>query len=69
MCINITVKAKEVISKLKSDGWQELPGRRTSHKHFKHQSKPGKVTVPMHPGDITLETLKRIERQSGVDLA
>ena len=62
------MKAKEVIGKLKMDGWYELPGRRTSHKHFKHPSKPGKVTVPMHPGDIPLETLKRIERQSGVGL-
>ena len=62
------MKAKEVVSKLNADGWYELPGRKTSHKHFKHPVKPGKATVPMHSGDIPLDTLKRIERQSGVRL-
>lgn len=57
---------REVIKKLKEDGWYELPGKSTGHKHFKHPTKPGKVTVPVHPGDILKGTLKRIEKQAGI---
>jgi len=61
--------AKEVIKRLKADGWVELPGRGTGHKQLKHPEKPDKVTVPMHPGDIPKWLIKRIEKQSGVSLA
>jgi len=44
--------SKEVIQRLKMDGWYELPGKKTGHKQFKHPTKPGKTTVSMHPGDI-----------------
>jgi predicted RNA binding protein YcfA (HicA-like mRNA interferase family) len=64
----IIMKGKDVLKILREDGWYELPGRGTSHKHLKHPSKPGKVTVPVHPGDIPLGTLKRIERQAGIRL-
>ena len=62
------MKAKEVIQRLKADGWFELTGKPTGHKQFKHPSKPGKVTVAMHSGDIALPTLKSIEKQSGVKM-
>lgn len=58
--------AKEVIRRLKADGWTECPGKKTSHKQFKHPTKPGKTTVAMHPGDIPKWTLKKIAEQSGV---
>lgn len=63
------MKAKEVERRLKADGWVELPGGKTSHKHFKHPAKPGKVTVPFHPGDLNPITLKSIEKQSGVSMS
>lgn len=59
---------KEVIRRLKAAGWYELPGKKTSHRQFKHPDKPGKTTVSMHPGDIPPRTLKRIREQSGVDM-
>ena len=62
------MKPREVIQRLLSDGWHELPGKRTSHKQFKHPVKAGKVTVPMHPGDIEPYVLKSIEKQSGVKM-
>ncbi|MDR3174927.1 MAG: type II toxin-antitoxin system HicA family toxin [Desulfovibrio sp.] len=62
------MKSKEVIRRIKADGWYELPGKRTSHKQFKHPTKQGKTTVAMHSGDIPLPTLKEIEQQSGVKL-
>jgi predicted RNA binding protein YcfA (HicA-like mRNA interferase family) len=62
--------AQEVIRKIKADGWYELPGKKSGHKQFKHHSKVGKVTVPMHtkPKDLGIATLKNIEQQCGVSL-
>jgi predicted RNA binding protein YcfA (HicA-like mRNA interferase family) len=62
--------AQDVIRKIKADGWYELPGKKSGHKQFKHPSKQGKVTVPMHtkPRDLGISILKNIERQSGVRL-
>jgi predicted RNA binding protein YcfA (HicA-like mRNA interferase family) len=62
------MRPDEVIKRLNADGWFALPGKRTSHKQFKHPTKAGKVTVAMHRGDIPLPTLKDIEKQSGVKL-
>lgn len=62
------MKPKEVERRLKADGWVELPGGKTSHRQFKHPSKPGKVTVPHHAKDINPITLKNIEKQSGVSM-
>lgn len=62
------MKAREVIRRLKNQGWVELSGKMTGHKHFKHPIRPGKVTVAMHPGDIPLPVLKIIEKQSGVKM-
>lgn len=63
------MKPREVQRRLEADGWRELPGGKTSHKQFKHPEKPGKVTVPCHPGDINPVTLKNIEKQSGVSMS
>lgn len=62
------MKPREVLQRLKADGWQEIPGKKTSHKQLKHPTKPGKVTVAMHPGDIPPPVLKLIEKQAGVTL-
>ncbi len=60
--------AKEAVQKLKAEGWEEVKGGKTAHKHFKHPKKHGKVTVSMHKGDIPLPAVKSIEKQSGVKL-
>ena len=60
--------AKEVIAKLEADGWQQLKGKKDAHRQFKHPSKPGKVTVSMHPGDIPIKTLKCIAKQAQLKL-
>jgi predicted RNA binding protein YcfA (HicA-like mRNA interferase family) len=40
---------------------------RGSHKQFKHPTKPGLVTLPVHPGKtLGINTVKSIERQSGI---
>jgi predicted RNA binding protein YcfA (HicA-like mRNA interferase family) len=59
------MKSREAIKILKTDGWYEV-GVVGSHHHFKHPTKPGKVTVPHPKKQLTLATLKSIEKQSGV---
>lgn len=59
--------AKEVLKMLHKNGWEEVPNRaKGSHVQLKHPSKPGKVTVPMHSGDIPPGTLNSILKQAGL---
>ena len=57
--------SREVIAALEADGW-ELRRITGSHHHFKHPTKKGIVTVKHPDKDIPKETLKSIERQSGL---
>ena len=50
---------------LKEDGWV-LHTIEGSHCHFKHDTKPGKVTVKHPCKDIPPKTLQSIESQSGI---
>jgi predicted RNA binding protein YcfA (HicA-like mRNA interferase family) len=60
--------SRDVIRLLMNDGWYEV-GQTGSHKHFKHPSQAGKVTVPHPRRDLPVKTLKSIEKQSGLDLS
>lgn len=50
---------------LLQDGWV-YKNTRGSHKHFIHPSKPGKVTVPQHKGDLDIKTANSILKQAGL---
>ena len=52
---------------LEKDGWSEVR-QSGSHKHFRHPTKAGTVTVPHPKRDMAIGTLKSIERQSGLKL-
>ena len=56
---------REIEKILKADGWYEM-GQIGSHRHFKHRSKTGKITIPIHKGDLKLKTAKSILRQAGL---
>ena len=58
---------KDIIRALERDGWYRV-GQTGSHVHFKHETKPGKVTVPHPVKDLPIGTLKSIEKASGVKL-
>lgn len=61
------MRPREVEKIILADGWRykETKG---SHKHFVHPEKPGKVTIPQHPGDtIDATLLKRILKQAGLN--
>jgi predicted RNA binding protein YcfA (HicA-like mRNA interferase family) len=61
------MSSREVIKALKADGWFEV-GHEGSHKQFKHNTKQGRVTVPVPKRDIPPGTLKSIEKQAGIKL-
>jgi predicted RNA binding protein YcfA (HicA-like mRNA interferase family) len=60
------LKVRDILRKLREDGWYELPRKSTSHIQLKHPVKPGKVTVADHPGDVPPDTVKSIEKQAGI---
>ena len=57
--------SREVIAILKNDGWYEVTCE-GDHHQFKHPTKKGRVTVPHPKKDVSIGTLKGIERQAGI---
>jgi predicted RNA binding protein YcfA (HicA-like mRNA interferase family) len=51
------MNSRELIRKLKEDGWYEVK-QVGSHKQFKHSTKKGRVTVPYPKRDIPIGTLR-----------
>lgn len=61
----MTVKEIELI--LKGDGWI-LKTIKGSHAQFIHPFKLGKVTVPLHKGDVPISTAKSIFKQAKIEV-
>ena len=60
------MRPREVEKIIQADGWI-YKNTRGSHKQFVHPTKPGKVTIPQHPGDtIDATLLKKILKQAGL---
>ncbi|MGX2030626.1 type II toxin-antitoxin system HicA family toxin [Methylocaldum gracile] len=58
------MKVSEVLRLLAEDGWFPV-ATRGSHRQFKHDSKPGRVTVPGKPSDdLAPGTLNSILKQA-----
>jgi len=57
--------SREIIKILEDDGWY-LVNTVGSHRQYKHPYKKGRVTVKHPDKDIPHDTLKSIERQSGL---
>ena len=59
-------KVREAIRLIQDDGWY-LVVTKGSHRHFKHPSKPGRVTVAGHPSDdLAPGTYNSILKQAGL---
>jgi predicted RNA binding protein YcfA (HicA-like mRNA interferase family) len=60
------MKVREVIRLIETDGWRQV--RQTgSHKHYRHPSKPGLVTIPDHRNkDLGEKTYRSILKQAGL---
>ena len=61
-----TMKVREVIRLIESDGWY-LVASKGSHMHYKHEIKSGRVTVAGKPSkDMAQGTLIAILKQAGL---
>lgn len=59
-------KVSEILKMLKEDGWY-LVRTTGSHRHFKHDAKPGVVTVPGKPSKtLPVGTEQSILKQAGL---
>jgi predicted RNA binding protein YcfA (HicA-like mRNA interferase family) len=56
---------RELLRQLKEDGWIKKE-QKGSHLQLVHTVKKGKVTVPVHGGDIPKGTLNAILKQAGI---
>ena len=58
------MKVREVIKRLKADGWYRIRSK-SGHRQFKHAVKKGRVTVagPLNV-DVPIKTLKSIWNQA-----
>ena len=59
--------AEEAEKLIKADGWY-FDHARGSHRHYKHPTKKGMVTIPFHkkPKDLPPKTLSSIRKQAGL---
>jgi predicted RNA binding protein YcfA (HicA-like mRNA interferase family) len=61
-----TMKVGELLKLIKRDGWY-LVATRGSHEQYKHDNKPGRVTVAGKPSDdLAPGTLNSILKQAGL---
>lgn len=61
----VTMNCRELLKLLRKDGWVEKT-QKGSHLQLQHPVKIGKVTVPIHTGDIPTGTLNAILKQAGL---
>ena len=58
-------KVRDVIKRLEDEGWV-LVATRGDHRQYKHQDRPGRVTVAGRPNDdIPPGTWNSIQKQAG----
>lgn len=57
--------AKDLIRELEAAGWvwHSTTG---SHRHFKHPTKPGKITIPYPRKDMHPKTVSSIKKAAGL---
>ena len=59
------MRARETEKILLKDGWYFVK-QVGSHRQYKHPTKPGKVTIPFHSGDLDKGTAESILKQAGL---
>ena len=61
----MNTRVRELEKILKDDGWFFVK-QVGSHKHFKHPTKKGKATIPVHTGDVDKKTVDSTLKQAGL---
>ena len=59
------MRFREIENMILQNGWYQVK-QKGSHHHYKHPTKPGKVTIPEHGGDLNSDTVKSIMKQAGL---
>lgn len=59
------MKFRELEKIILADGWK-YKNAKGSHYQYVHPTKPGKITIPKHTGDISLKIVKEIFKQIGL---
>lgn len=59
------MRFREIEKVILNDGWY-LVDVSGSHYQYKHPSKPGRVTIPHHRGDIPQRVVNSILKQAGL---
>ena len=59
------MKFREIEKIILADGWI-FKSAKGSHYQYIHPSKPGKLTIPCHTGDIAPIIIKSILKQAGL---
>lgn len=59
------MNVSDLLKFLKKEGWIKKK-QKGSHLQLVHPNKKGKITVPVHAGDIPKGTLKSILKQAGL---
>ena len=59
------MRFREIEKKILNDGWF-LVDVRGSHYQYKHPTKPGKVTIPNHRGDVPNRIVDKVLKQAGL---
>ncbi len=59
------MRFREIEKIILADGWK-YKNSKGSHCQYIHPSKPGKITILKHPGDIAPQTIKQILKQAGL---
>lgn len=65
--MNYSINSGEIVKLIEADGWILIRSK-GSHRQYKHQTKPGTVTVPFHGPKSTppKKTVKSILKQAGI---
>ncbi|MCL1989007.1 MAG: type II toxin-antitoxin system HicA family toxin [Firmicutes bacterium] len=56
---------RQITKLVVDDGWYFFK-QDGSHRHYKHPTKKGKVTIPIHNGDLAIGTVNSILKQAGL---
>ena len=59
------MRVREIEKIILNHDWY-LVDDKVSHHQYKHPTKPGKVTLPNHPGDIPIRVVNSILKQAGL---
>ena len=60
------IKVRDLIRMVEKEGWQ-LVRTTGSHRHYRHPTKPGTITIPGHASDeLAIGTERSILKQAGL---